>query len=233
MRKIKKKIRKEFYKKEGIKNFILEASVKLNKSYHIPLCSYILTCKCSLKKVIDLVKGPWSSVHVKCWDPTRTLHGHFSAACDVQIPQLPAHAPGDHREGRCWGRSSHTLCLGLGSVGLTCQMGNGDSSPSHGHDFGADLPTPALTVLAPLCCPNKVQSLLSQVSQPVGVRDGLAERHKRANPVSTGVGHVNKGDLPPLSISPVVAWTGKEELLSSYPHAHQCLEHVEELALWS
>lgn len=67
-------------------------------------------------------------------------------------------------------------------------MGNGDSSPSHGRDFEADSPTPALTVLAPLCCPNKVQSLLSQVSQLVGVRDGLAERHKRANPVGTGVG---------------------------------------------
>ena len=82
-----------------------------------------------------------------------------------------------------------TLYLDMDTVGLTCQMGNGDSSPMFmilglTHLYLHSL----LTVLAPLCCPNKVKSLLSQVLQLVGVRDGLAGQHKKANPVSTGVG---------------------------------------------
>lgn len=52
----------------------------------------------------------------------------------------------------------------------TARMGNGQLS--HGHSFRALSPTPVLTVLTQLSCPGKVQDLLSQMLQAVGVRNG-------------------------------------------------------------
>lgn len=122
----------------------MEASVQPNKS---------LDLQVFIEKVIGLVIGPCSSLHVKCWTPL----GHFMdislVPCDVQIlklwsaGQVPSHALGDHRWGRCWGPSSHSPMSGPGHSRVDLPDGKWGQL-SHGHDFGADSPIPTLTVLA-------------------------------------------------------------------------------------
>lgn len=78
-KKRKKINEKNFKKGEGIKNLIMEAALWSNKSHCEPLCPYISTCKCSLQRVICLVWGPWSPLHIRCRASTRTLPGRPDA----------------------------------------------------------------------------------------------------------------------------------------------------------
>lgn len=152
---------------------LMEAAVQPNKSHHTPLGPYICTCQCSLQGIIGLVPNCWSPWHVRCWTLSRTPPGHPAARMSCRDLQLLTYgsvtssAPADHR----WGRQLVALGLGLGS----CRVGLPDGKwgqLSHGHSFGTGSLTPALTVVAQLCCSGEMQDLLSQVSQLVGTRDG-------------------------------------------------------------
>lgn len=68
-------------KKEGIKNFVMEAAV-WPTSHCIHFGPYIFICKYWLPIVIGLVRDPWSTTHIWCWTHMGTP-GHPAGAAEV------------------------------------------------------------------------------------------------------------------------------------------------------
>lgn len=85
-----KKIKEKNFKRLGerIKNLIMEAVVRLKKSCQILLGTYNCPYKCSLRRAIGLVRGPWIPLHVQCWPPPGLFLDVLLVPYVVDIQQL-------------------------------------------------------------------------------------------------------------------------------------------------
>ena len=66
----------------------VEAVVRLKKSSRILLGTYNCPSKCSLRRAIGLVRGPWIPLHVQCWPPPGLFLDVLLVPCVVDIQQL-------------------------------------------------------------------------------------------------------------------------------------------------